>query len=86
MFHILKTFYILSDIIEDSIPPAPSADFLQREMPQLSEALEKLLCYIYHDGCLGFTRSVSGNTRHHICIRQAVRMLWQDANLATELQ
>ena len=66
MFHILKTFYILSDIIEDSIPPAPSADFLQREMPQLSEALEKLLCYIYHDGCLGFTRSVSGNTRHHM--------------------
>ena len=64
MFHILKT----RDIIEDSIPPAPSADFLQREMPQLSEALEKLLCYIYHDGCLGFTRSVSGNTRHHIYV------------------
>ena len=80
----------ICEIIEDSIPPAPSADFLQRELPLLSQAPEVYDLEVGHIEASAFQLGagfnwVWGDIRR-TRVWQEVRMLWQDAKLATELQ
>ena len=67
MFHILKTFYILVTSLRIRSLRHRRLIFCRGRCHSFLRHWRNY-CATYHDGCLGFTRSVSGNTRHRIYV------------------